>query len=420
MSLKIAVIGLGYVGLPLAYALSKKFKVYGYDENFDRINSLKLGIDTNNEVKIKFNKILFSHKLQDIGNCNFYILTVPTPINIKNKPDLKIIKKALKNIGGILKKNDIVVIESTVFPGFTNEIAVPILEKNSKLKLNKDFYCGYSPERINPGDRKHKLENIKKIVSGSNIVATRKIKKVYGSIISAGLHVAESIEIAEAAKVIENTQRDLNIALVNELKIIFDKMNLSTSKILRAASTKWNFLNFQPGLVGGHCIGVDPYYLTYKANSIGIKPKVILAGRQLNNSMGSYFANRFLKFFKNHKLLQKKNKILILGLSFKENCNDTRNSKVFDIIYNLSKNFKINVYDPYINKKDVSLPKSISLIKKIKKNQYDGIIIAVKHNKFKKLGLEKIKSFGNKKAVIYDIKNFLIENKKPIFKYDIL
>ena len=241
MSLKIAVIGVGYVGLPLAYALSKKFKVYGYDENFDRINSLKLGIDTNNEVKIKFNKILFSHKLQDIGNCNFYILTVPTPINIKNKPDLKIIKKALKNIGGILKKNDIVVIESTVFPGFTNEIAVPILEKNSKLKLNKEFYCGYSPERINPGDRKHKLENIKKIVSGSNIVATRKIKKVYGSIISAGLHVAESIEIAEAAKVIENTQRDLNIALVNELKIIFDKMNLSTSKILRAASTKWNF-----------------------------------------------------------------------------------------------------------------------------------------------------------------------------------
>ena len=306
------------------------------------------------------------------------------------------------------------VIESTVYPGFTSEIATPILERYSKLKFNKDFFCGYSPERINPGDKKYKLENIKKIVAGSNISTTRKIKKVYSSIIKAGIHVAESIEIAEAAKVIENTQRDLNIALINELKIIFDKMGLSTSKILRAASTKWNFLNFQPGLVGGHCIGVDPYYLTYKANKVGVKPKLILAGRKLNNSMGNYFANKFLNFFKHHKIFKRKKKILILGLAFKENCNDIRNSKVFDIIKNLSKNFNIDVYDPHVSIKDVHFSKGTKLINKVKKNQYDGIIIAVKHDLFKRLGFNKIKSFGNKNSLIYDIKNIFIDSKNPI------
>jgi len=308
MSLKIAVIGLGYVGLPLANALSKNFQVFGFDENKKRIKDLKLGIDTNKEIQLKDKKIHFSNKLDDIKSCNIYILTVPTPVNKNKIPDLRIIKKALKNIATIIKKKDIVVLESTVYPGFTSEIAAPILEKYSNLKFNKDFFCGYSPERINPGDKKYKLENIKKIVSGSNVLTTRKIKKIYGSIIKAGIHVSESIEIAEAAKVIENTQRDLNIALINELKIIFDKMGLSTTKILKAASTKWNFLNFQPGLVGGHCIGVDPYYLTYKANKIGVKPKVILAGRKLNNSMGNYFANNFLNFFKKHKIFKKKKK----------------------------------------------------------------------------------------------------------------
>ena len=420
MNLKIAVIGLGYVGLPLANALSKNFSVFGFDHNIKRINELKLGIDTNNEIKVKSKKIHFSDKLEDIKNCNIYILTVPTPVDKKKIPDLRIIKKALKNIATILKKKDIVVLESTVYPGFTNEIAAPTLERFSKLKFNKDFFCGYSPERINPGDKKNKLENIIKIVAGSNIPTTRIIKKVYGTIIKAGIHEAESIEIAEAAKVIENTQRDLNIALINEFKIIFDKMGLSTSKILKAASTKWNFLNFLPGLVGGHCIGVDPYYLTYKANKIGVKPKVILAGRKLNNSMGNYFANKFFNFLKRQKIFKRKKKILILGLAFKENCNDIRNSKVFDIIKNLSKNFYINVYDPHVNKKDVNFSKGIRLITKIKKYQYDGIIIAVKHDAFKTLGFKKIISFGNKNSLIYDIKNIFIDSKNPILKNDII
>ncbi len=418
MNIKIGIIGLGYVGLPLALGFSKKYFVKAYDENIFRLLELKRGVDRNNEVKKKklsnknFN---LTSKIRDLKECNIFIITVPTPINKKKIPDLTLIKRALRNVGKLLKKEDIVIIESTVYPGFTNEVAVPILEKISKLKYNKDFSCGYSPERINPGDNKHKLENIIKVVSGSNKKALIKIKKLYTSIIKVGIYPAESIEIAEAAKVIENTQRDLNIALMNELQIIFDRMKISTSKVIKAASTKWNFLNFQPGLVGGHCIGVDPYYLTYKSKKVGIKPKVILSGRSLNDNMGNYYSNKFLNSLMKLKKINKESKILIMGLSFKENCNDIRNSKVFDIISRVSKNYKVRVFDPNVKNKNLfKKNKNVQMISSIKKNSFDGIILTVKHKEFAKLGLIKIKSFGKKDCIFYDIKNLFFDNKEPI------
>ncbi len=400
---KIAILGLGYVGLPLAVALGKKYKLVGYDLNTKRITQLKSKIDYNSEFKKKdllATNITYTSILSDLKECNIYIVTVPTPVNSRNKPDLRPIIKATRDISKYLKKNDIVVYESTVFPGVTEEICAPILEKNSKLKFNKDFFCGYSPERINPGDKIHKLENIVKVVSGSNRKSLNIIKKIYGSITGNKIYVAKNIKTAEAAKVIENTQRDINISLVNECAILFNKMNLNIHEVLETAGTKWNFLNFHPGLVGGHCIGVDPYYLTYKAEQIGIVPKVILAGRKVNNFMTKHVCNLLLKHL-NKKNKKKRYKILIFGATFKENISDIRNSKILDVGYNLiKKGHKVDFIDYKVKKLS-----KFNLITKIKKNYYDGVIIAVAHKKYIKMKSKLVKTYTTRNSIILDITN---------------
>ena len=418
--LKLAIIGLGYVGLPLAVEFSKKRKVVGYDLNIKRINELKSGFDKTLEInngKFKKNKNLtLVNKIKNIKNCNCYILTVPTPINKAYKPDLSLLLKATKTIGKILKPKDIVIYESTVYPGCTEEECVPILEKSSGLKYNKDFFCGYSPERINPGDKNHKLQHIKKIVSGSNKKITNIIDKLYREVIDAGTFKTESIIVAEAAKVIENTQRDLNIALLNELSIIFDKLNINTQEVISAAKTKWNFIPFTPGLVGGHCIGVDPYYLTYKAEKLGYKPKIILAGRNLNNNMSSHVVIKFIEHLIFKKIDIKKAKILLLGLTFKENCPDLRNSKIIDIFNKLkSKKFQIDLYDPLANEDEIKYLFGRKRISKFLTNNYDGVIIGVGHNKFKKMGIRRIKSLCRTNHVIFDLKG-LFEKKYSNFQ----
>ena len=419
--INLAIIGLGYVGLPLAVAFSKKRNVIGYDINKNRINELNSGYDKTREInngKFKSNKNLtLVNKFTEIENCNCYIVTVPTPINKKNKPDLSFLLKATREIGKILKVNDIVIYESTVFPGCTEEKCVPILESESGLKYNKDFFCGYSPERINPGDKKHKIQNIKKIVSGSNNEITNTIDKLYREIIIAGTYKVQSIIVAEAAKVIENTQRDLNIALFNELSIIFDKLNINTSEVISAAKTKWNFIPFSPGLVGGHCIGVDPYYLTHKAEKLGYKSKIILAGRNLNNSMSSHVVSKFIEHLKYKNIKIKNAKVLILGLTFKENCTDLRNSKIKDVFEILkSKSCKVDLYDPLAEKKDIKFFYGKKQISKFSSNTYDGIIIAVGHDKFKSMGINKIKSLCKNKHIIFDLKNIF---KKKFSNYQL-
>ena len=407
--IRLAVIGLGYVGLPLAVEFSKKRKVIGYDISQTRIKELNSGFDKTLEInngKFKPNKNLdIVNKIANIKNCNCYIITVPTPINNKNKPDLTLLLRATKAIAKILKPKDIVIYESTVYPGCTEEICVPILELLSGLKFNKDFFCGYSPERINPGDKKNKIKDIKKVVSGSNPKITNLIDKLYSEIINAGTYKAKSIIVAEAAKVIENTQRDLNIALLNELSIIFDKLNISTSEVISAAKTKWNFIPFTPGLVGGHCIGVDPYYLTHKAQKLGYKPKIILAGRNLNNNMSSHVVAKFIQHLKFNKIKTKNPKILILGLTFKENCPDLRNSKIKDIYDKLkNKNYKIDLYDPLAEQNEIFSLYRKKNISKFILNTYDGIIIAVGHSNFKLMGINFIKSLCKKTLVIFDLK----------------
>ena len=418
--LKLAIIGLGYVGLPLAVEFSKKRKVIGYDLNIKRINELKSGFDKTLEInngKFRKNKNLtLVNKIKNIKNCNCYILTVPTPINKKYKPDLSLLLKATKTIGKILKPKDIVIYESTVYPGCTEEKCVPILEKCSGLKYNKDFFCGYSPERINPGDKKHKIHQIKKIVSGSNKKITNIIDKLYKEIIDAGTYKTRSIIVAEAAKVIENTQRDLNIALLNELSVIFNKLNINTKEVISAAKTKWNFIPFVPGLVGGHCIGVDPYYLTYKAEELGYKPKIILAGRNLNNNMSSYVVKKFIDYLKFKKINLKKAKILILGLTFKENCPDLRNSKIISIFNKLKNNIsQIDLYDPLANENEIKHLFARKKISKFLRNNYDGVIIGVGHDKFKKMGAKYIKSLCKNNNVIFDLKG-LFEKKHSDFQ----
>ena len=353
---KIAIIGLGYVGLPLAVEFGKKFEVIGFDINKNRIDLLKKNEDQNLEISKKefldSIHLNFSNIVDDIKDCNIYIVTVPTPIDNHKKPNLSALKKSSEIIGSVLKKNDIVIYESTVYPGATEEFCAPILEKKSSLKFNIDFYCGYSPERINPGDKKHKLIDIKKITSGSTAEIALVIDDLYKEIIIAGTYKAESIQVAEAAKVIENTQRDLNIALINELAIIFKKMNIDTEAILKAAETKWNFMPFRPGLVGGHCIGVDPYYLTHKANAIGYKPEVILAGRKLNDNMASYVANEVSKLMKKKNIRISKSNILIMGITFKENCPDYRNTQVVDLVKEFKKySCNVEVHDPWVSHK---------------------------------------------------------------------
>jgi UDP-N-acetyl-D-galactosamine dehydrogenase len=408
-NLKIAVIGLGYVGLPLAVEFGKKCSVLGFDINDGRINSLNLGHDATLEVsksEIKKSKHLkFTSDQAFLSSCNIFIVTVPTPIDKYKRPNLNPLLQASAMIGKYMSKGDIVIYESTVYPGATEEDCVPVLEKISTLKFNQDFYVGYSPERINPGDKKHKLRDIKKVTSGSNKVAAAFIDKLYNTIITAGTYQAESIKVAEAAKVIENTQRDLNISLINELAIIFNAMDIDTESVLKAAGTKWNFLPFRPGLVGGHCIGVDPYYLTHKAQELGHHPEIILAGRRLNDSMSRFISGEFIKALANRNIKINNAKLLVLGLAFKENCPDIRNTKVVDVIRELETfNCNIDVYDPWVNSKEANVTYGIKTIKSLKKSTYDGVIIAVAHKEFSDMGVKKIRSFCKSSSVIYDLK----------------
>jgi UDP-N-acetyl-D-galactosamine dehydrogenase len=407
--IKLAVIGLGYVGLPLTLEFAKKRKVIGFDIEEKRIKELKIGKDKNLEVtkkELKNNKqLIFTSNEKDIKSANCYIVTVPTPIDKKKKPDLKPLLKAGKIVGKVIQKGDLIIYESTVYPGCVEEQCVPILEKFSGLKFNQDFFCGYSPERINPGDKKHTVSNIKKITSGSTPEVADLVDDLYNEIVTVGTHKAPSIKVAEAAKVIENTQRDLNIALINELSILFSKMNIDTQAVLDAAGSKWNFLPFKPGLVGGHCIGVDPYYLTFKADSIGYQPKIILAGRELNDNMGKHVVSELIKAMKNKKIKIKKSKILIMGLTFKENCADIRNSGVQSVIKELKKyDCNIDLYDNWVDSQEINTMYNILPKSKLNKNTYDSIILAVAHDEFKKMGIKTISNLCKKNHIIYDLK----------------
>ena len=415
--IEIAVIGLGYVGLPLAVEFGKKRSVVGFDIDKRRIEELNDGIDKTLEIskrEIEDSKNLtFTSEVNDLKKCNFFIVTVPTPIDKDNQPDLNPLLKASTLIGSLIKRGDIVVFESTVYPGATEEECVPILEKESSLKFNQDFFVGYSPERINPGDKEHTLTKIIKVTSGSSPESSVLIDNVYSEIIEAGTHRASSIKVAEAAKVIENTQRDLNIALINELAIIFDKMSLDTSEVLEAAQTKWNFLPFKPGLVGGHCIGVDPYYLTYKSRLLGYLPEVILSGRKLNDQMGIYVANKFIQCLtERHAKLTSNLKVLILGITFKENCPDLRNNKTIDIYkYLKEKGLTVEVYDPWASPKETQDLYGFKLIEYPAIDQYEGILISVSHDQFIKMGVDEIRSFGKNDHILYDLKNiFQVED----------
>ena len=418
-NLKVAIIGLGYVGLPLALAFEKKKSIIGFDLDKKRIKQLNLGIDKNLEFGkdelLSSKKLKFTNNIKDINNSNCFIITVPTPVDKLKKPDLTLLLSASKMIGKIIKKGDIIIYESTVYPGCIEEICVPTLEKSSKLKFNKDFFCGYSPERINPGDKKNTITNIKKITSGSTPEIAILVDELYKEIISAGTHKAQSIKVAEAAKVIENTQRDLNIALINELSILFNKLKIDTQSVLEAAGTKWNFLNFKPGLVGGHCIGVDPYYLTHKAESIGYKPNIILAGRKINDNMGDYVASIFIEEMKKKKIKIKKSKILVMGLTFKENCADVRNSGIGAVIKKLKYNeCDIDLYDPWADGNEINKLYRINPISKLNNHTYDGIIIAVSHEKFKKMGDNSIVNLCKKQHVIYDLKSLFPKNQSNL------
>ncbi|WP_108647152.1 Vi polysaccharide biosynthesis UDP-N-acetylglucosamine C-6 dehydrogenase TviB [Polynucleobacter rarus] len=407
--LRLAVIGLGYVGLPLAVEFGKQRKVVGFDINQQRIDELRLGQDKTLETSLEelgeAKYLTFSTDIEELRSCNCFIVTVPTPIDEFKHPDLTPLIKASTTVGKVLKSGDIVIYESTVYPGCTEEDCVPVLEKYSGLKFNQDFYCGYSPERINPGDKEHRLPSIKKVTSGSTPEIAQIVDELYLQIITAGTHRASSIRVAEAAKVIENTQRDVNIALINELALIFNKMGIDTEAVLQAAGSKWNFIPFRPGLVGGHCIGVDPYYLTHKAQSIGYTPEVILAGRRLNDHMGSYVANTLMKALTKKHIPIEGAKILVMGLTFKENCPDLRNTKVVDIVQELKEfNCDVDVFDPWINPIEAEHEYSITPIETLQDNHYDAIILAVAHHEFKEMGIEKIRNKGKSQTVIYDLK----------------
>ena len=404
---KITIIGLGYVGLPLAIEFAKKFNVLGFDISKNRVDELKRGIDTNDEFtksEILNAKLNFTYSESDLIDSNFYIITVPTPLKKSNKPDLGPLKSASQIVGKKIKKGDIVIYESTVYPGCTEEDCVPILEKTSGLAYNVDFFCGYSPERINPGDKKRKLSNIKKVVSGSNLKVSKIVNDLYSKIITAGTYIAPSIKVAEASKIIENVQRDVNISLMNEFAIIFEKLDLDTKEVLDAASTKWNFLNFKPGLVGGHCIGVDPYYLAYKSEKSGYKPRVLLNGRKVNNNISKNIFKSIQKQCINSEIDLKKCRILILGITFKENCSDIRNSRVINLYNHFKKlNNNIDVYDPYADKNEVYRSSSIKLIDKIIK-KYEVVILAVAHDQFLEIDY---KNILNENYVLYDVKSIL-------------
>uniref|UniRef100_UPI004047A87B nucleotide sugar dehydrogenase n=1 Tax=Aliarcobacter sp. TaxID=2321116 RepID=UPI004047A87B len=418
---KICVIGLGYVGLPLAHAFSEKYEVVGFDINKARIEELNNGFDRTlelNETQVKEsleNGMKFTLDVEEIKNCNVYIVTVPTPIDESNEPDLTPIVKSTETVGKVLKKDDIVIYESTVYPGVTEEVCVPILEKFSGLKFNETFFCGYSPERINPGDKEHTVTKILKITSGSTPQIAQKVDDLYKSIITAGTHLAPTIKVAEAAKVIENTQRDVNIALINELAMIFDLMNINTHDVIEAAATKWNFIKLTPGLVGGHCIGVDPYYLTHKAQSLGYMPNLILGARQINNGMSKLIADKAIKkMVKFDKKLKNAN-VLVMGVTFKENCPDMRNSKVLDIIKELEEyECNVEVYDYWVDKSDIE-SKHLNFINELPLNskKYDSIIVAVGHDKFKEITTEQYQGMSNGEPIIIDVKGIV---EKPTWR----
>ena len=406
---KIAMIGLGYVGLPLAVEFGKKYAVVGFDISQSRVDELKTGHDHTLEVSDaelqEATHLSYTAGIDDIAACNIYIVTVPTPIDEYKQPDLSPLEKASALLGKVIKQDDIVIYESTVYPGATEEVCVPILEQVSGLKFNEGFFVGYSPERINPGDKEHRVTTILKVTAGSTPEIAEKVDQLYKSVITAGTHKASSIKVAEAAKVIENTQRDVNIALINELALIFNRLDIDTEEVLLAAGTKWNFLPFRPGLVGGHCIGVDPYYLTYKAQSIGYNPEIILSGRRINDGMGEYVVSRLIKLMLKNSLPVKDSDILIMGLTFKENCPDLRNTRVVDIIAELKTyGVNIHVYDPWVDADEAIQEYGIAPIATLGTGKFDAILLAVAHEQFKQMDIQEIRSLGKPDAVVYDLK----------------
>ena len=410
--IKIAVIGLGYVGLPLAVEFGKKYQTLGFDINQARINELNNGSDSTLEVSdeelAETTNLSYSCRPDDLKSANVYIVTVPTPIDQHKQPDLTPLIKASEMLGKVVSKDDIIIYESTVYPGATEEACIPVVEKVSGLVFNKDFYAGYSPERINPGDKEHRVTNILKVTSGSTPEIATIVDDLYRSIITAGTHKASSIKVAEAAKVIENTQRDVNIALINELSIIFNKLGIDTLEVLEAAGTKWNFLPFRPGLVGGHCIGVDPYYLTHKAQLVGYHPEMILAGRRLNDGMGAYVVSQLVKNMLHKRIQVEGANVLIMGLTFKENCPDLRNTKIVDIVSELKEyNINVDITDPWCSSEQAEHEYNLTLTEKPKAGQYDAIILAVAHNEFKVMGVEEIRKLGKSQHVLYDLKYIL-------------
>lgn len=411
-NIKLAVIGLGYVGLPLAVEFGKKRDVLGFDINPRRIAELNNGVDNTLEVESDELKdavhLSYTSDAAELAQANVYIVTVPTPIDEYKNPDLTPLIRASETIGKVLKRGDIVIYESTVYPGATEEDCVPVLERVSGLRFNEDFFAGYSPERINPGDKVHRLPSIRKVTSGSTPEVADLVDALYSEIITAGTHKASSIRVAEAAKVIENTQRDVNIALINELTLIFNKLGIDTLDVLEAAGTKWNFLPFRPGLVGGHCIGVDPYYLTHKAQSIGYHPEIILAGRRLNDGMGAYVASQLVKSMTKKSIQVQGSRVLIMGLAFKENCPDLRNTRVVDIVHELADyDVSVDVFDPWVDAEEAEKEYGLAPITEPELGQYDGIVLAVAHNEFKEMGAEKIRALGKASHVLYDLKYVL-------------
>lgn len=412
VQVKVGIIGLGYVGLPLAIQFSKHFPTLGYDANPARLDALKLGIDNNSDLGTddlgRLDQLGLVHDIDALADCNVYIVAVPTPINQHKWPDLQPLRDASRQAGALLAPGDVVIYESTVYPGATEEVCVPILEQASGLTFNKDFRVGYSPERINPGDRQHTLLSIKKLVAGSDADTATFVGKLYGKVIEAGVYQTESIQVAEAAKVIENVQRDVNIALINELAQIFNRIGIDTEAVLEAAETKWNFLPFRPGLVGGHCIGVDPYYLAHKALAAGYQPTIIPASRHVNEGMGEYVANQTLKLMARHGIGIVGSRILVMGLAFKENCSDLRNTKVVDIVTTLQQfHANVDIFDPVVDAADAQRDYELTLVQDPRSDHYDAIIIAVAHDIFRKLGGATIRAFGKNNVVIYDVKSML-------------
>lgn len=409
---KIAIIGLGYVGLPLAVEFGKKYPTLGFDINTARLAELQQGHDSTLEVEDEelaaASQLSFSASLNDLKVCNVFIVTVPTPINEHRQPDLTPLIKASETIGQVLKPNDVVIYESTVYPGATEEVCVPVLERVSGLAFNRDFFCGYSPERINPGDKEHRVTSILKVTSGSTPEVAETVDQLYRSIITAGTHKASSIKVAEAAKVIENTQRDVNIGLINELALIFNKLGIDTEEVLKAAGTKWNFLPFRPGLVGGHCIGVDPYYLTHKAQSVGYHPEIILAGRRLNDGMGAYVASQLVKAMLKKRIHVDGSRVLVMGLTFKENCPDIRNTRVVDIVDELQEyGVQVDCYDPWVNAGEAEHEYGIKPVQQLQPGGYDAVILAVAHQQFAEMGNKQIRALGKPVHVLYDLKYIL-------------